>query len=106
MCAGVLTGVGAYTGNAIASIACSERVAVVDANVVRILARLRCMVGNPRAAAKEHAALAEALLDPDRPGDFNQVQHAAVAVCKRSPAHHECLIDSTLARSAMSYSLM
>lgn len=67
------TGVGAYTGNAIASIACNERVAVVDANVVRVLARLRCMGGDPRAAAKEHAALADALVDPDRPGDFNQV---------------------------------
>ena len=33
-------GIGAYTGAAIASIACNERAAVVDANVVRVLARL------------------------------------------------------------------
>ena len=64
---------GAYTGNAIASIACSEGVAVVDANVVRVIARLRRMAGDPRAAAKEHAALADMLLDPERPGCFNQV---------------------------------
>jgi adenine-specific DNA glycosylase len=66
-------GVGAYTGNAIASIACSERVAVVDANVVRVLARLRCLAGDPKQATRLHAALADALLDPARPGDFNQV---------------------------------
>ena len=33
-------GIGAYTGAAIASIACCEHAAVVDANVVRVLARL------------------------------------------------------------------
>lgn len=66
-------GVGAYTGNAIASIACGERAAVVDANVVRVLARLRRIAGDPKASTKLHAALAGALLDPGRPGDFNQV---------------------------------
>ena len=65
---------GPYTGNAIASIACGERAAVVDANVVRVLARLRGIAGDPRAHAKLHAALAGELLDPDRPGDFNQVR--------------------------------
>ena len=66
-------GIGAYTGNAIASIACKEHVAVVDANVVRVLARLRRLAGDPKLAVKQHAALADALLDPERPGDFNQV---------------------------------
>ena len=66
-------GIGAYTGNAIASIACREHVAVVDANVVRVLARLRRLAGDPKLAVKQHAALADALLDPERPGDFNQV---------------------------------
>lgn len=75
---GPRAGVGAYTGNAIASIACAERVAVVDANVVRVLARLRCLAGDPKQATKLHAALAEALLDPARPGDFNQVLLVAV----------------------------
>ncbi len=81
-------GVGAYTGNAIASIACSEGVAVVDANVVRVIARLRRMAGDPRAATKEYAALADALLDPERPGCFNQVIITsviiAVAACTAS----------------------
>ena len=46
---------------------------MVDANVARVLARLRRLAGDPKLAVKEHAALANALLDPDRPGDFNQV---------------------------------
>ena len=46
---------------------------MVDANVVRVLARLRRLAGDPKLAVKEHAALADVLLDPDRPGDFNQV---------------------------------
>ncbi|BDA41049.1 Adenine DNA glycosylase [Coccomyxa sp. Obi] len=77
-----IPGVGAYTGNAIASITCSEGVAVVDANVVRVIARLRRMAGDPRAAAKEYAALADALLDPERPGCFNQaVMELGATVC-------------------------
>ena len=70
-----LPGVGAYTGNAIASIACHEPVAVVDANVVRVVSRLRRLVGDPKskAAVTAQTALADALLDPERPGDFNQV---------------------------------
>lgn len=35
-----MPGIGAYTGAAIGSIACCESAAVVDANVVRVLARL------------------------------------------------------------------
>ena len=67
---------GAYTGNAIASIACLEPVAVVDANVVRVVSRLRRLASDPRskAAVTAQTALADALLDPQRPGDFNQVR--------------------------------
>ena len=55
-----------------ASIACGERVAVVDANVMRILARLRCLEWDLK-SLKQYAAVANTLVDPDRPGDFNQV---------------------------------
>ena len=67
---------GAYTGNAIASIACHEAVAVVDANVVRVVSRLRRLASDPKskAAVAAQTALADALLDPERPGDFNQVR--------------------------------
>lgn len=78
---------GAYTGNAIASIACSEGVAVVDANVVRVIARLRRMAGDPRAAAKEYAALADALLDPERPGCFNQVFKLSLSIATSAWKH-------------------
>ena len=72
-------GVGAYTGNAIASIACEEPVAVVDGNVVRVLSRLRKLAGDPTSKENKamHVALADALLDPERPGDFNQVRSVA-----------------------------
>lgn len=68
-------GVGPYTGNAIASIAGNEVVAVVDANVVRVLARLRKLNGDihGNTATKQLAVLANNLVDPDRPGCFNQV---------------------------------
>ena len=82
-------GIGAYTGNAIASIACKERDAVVDANVVRVLARLRRLAGDPKLAVKEHAALADALLDPERPGDFNQVLTQLLIGSRRAPLQHE-----------------
>ncbi len=69
-------GIGAYTGAAIASIACGERAAVVDANVVRVLARLLKIGDDPssKAAARRFAAEAAALLSPERPGDFNQAR--------------------------------
>ena len=67
---------GAYTGNAIASIACLEPVAVLDANVVRVVSRLRKLAADPRSKASvlQQTAGADALLDPQRPGDFNQVR--------------------------------
>ena len=65
-------GVGAYTGAAMASIAAGEQVAVVDANVMRILARLRCLDWNLK-SVKRYSTVAEVLVDPERPGDFNQV---------------------------------
>lgn len=72
--ASLSTGIGAYTGAAIASIACGEQAAVVDANVVRVLARLLKIGDDPssKAATLRFAAEAAALLSPDRPGDFNQ----------------------------------
>ena len=74
----MLPGVGAYTGAAIASIAGNEKVAVVDANVVRILARMHTLTGDTKSkdAAKQLASLAQDLVDPDRPGCFNQVCYA------------------------------
>jgi A/G-specific adenine glycosylase len=69
-----LKGVGDYTAAAIGSIAFGLPTAVVDGNVYRVLSRfygIATPVGST-AAKKEFTTLAQALLPPDRPGDFNQ----------------------------------
>lgn len=69
-----LKGVGDYTAAAIGSIAFGLPAAVVDGNVYRVLARhygISTPVGST-AAKKEFTALAQSLLPPERPGDFNQ----------------------------------
>lgn len=79
-----IPGVGAYTSNAIASIACGEKVAVVDGNVIRVMSRLRQLGGDPRSTAmtKLFADVAQQALDPERPGDFNQaVMELGATVC-------------------------
>jgi A/G-specific adenine glycosylase len=82
----VLPGIGAYTAAAIASIAHGERVAVVDGNVERVLCRVAawdCEGRKGGAALKRKAdALATELLDPQRPGDFNQaLMELGATVC-------------------------
>jgi A/G-specific adenine glycosylase len=90
----LLPGIGRYTANAIASIAFSEPVAVVDGNVERVLTRLH---------GKEftHAGLwesAQDLLDTEYPGDFNQammelgatVCAPAVPTCGKCPVKQFC----------------
>ena len=69
-----LKGVGDYTAAAIGSIAFGLPAAVVDGNVYRVLARhygIATPVGST-AAKKEFSSLAQSLLPPERPGDFNQ----------------------------------
>ncbi len=58
-----------------ASIAGGEARAVVDGNVIRVLARLLRLTENPKSSqgSKLYASLAQTLLDTSRPGDFNQV---------------------------------
>lgn len=49
---------------------------MLDANVVRVVSRLRRLAGPPlsKASVLLQTALADALLDPQRPGDFNQAR--------------------------------
>src|ERR1017187_6385294 len=72
----LLPGIGAYTAAAIASIAHGEGVAVVDCNVERVLCRLQGWeeAGRSGGAAlrRKIEDLAANILDPRRPGDFNQ----------------------------------
>jgi A/G-specific adenine glycosylase len=63
-----LPGIGRYTAAAIASIAFNQPVAVVDGNVERVLERLL----GKRLAGEKRWRAAQKLLDPQRPGDFNQ----------------------------------
>lgn len=86
-----LPGVGRYTAAAVLSIVYDRPLAVLDGNVVRVLARLT--------AAGEHAKdgglqrrlwnLAQELLDPKRPGDSNQaMMELGATLC--TPAAPDC----------------
>jgi len=85
-----LPGIGPYTAAAIASLSFAEPVAVVDGNVVRVLARLTAD-GTPQrdgaTAARALAPLAERLLDRDQPGRHNQaMMELGALVCRpRAP---------------------
>lgn len=65
-------GVGPYTAAAVGSIAFNDAAAAVDGNVIRVVSRLRALKGDPRKLAALHSDLAQQLLDPVRPGCFNQ----------------------------------
>ena len=69
-----LPGIGRYTAAALASIAFGERAAVLDGNVIRVLARLLDLpndVTQPETIAQLWQ-WAEDLLPAERPGDYNQ----------------------------------
>ncbi len=82
-----LPGIGRYTAAAIASIAFDEPVAVVDGNVERVLQRLL----GKEPAKKLAWQRAEALLDRQRAGDFNQaMMELGATIC--TPRTPQCLI--------------
>ena len=95
-----LAGVGRSTANAIASIAFGEPVPVLDGNVKRVLARLfdirRSIDGSGTLA--ELWSLAQMLVAPRAPGDFNQALMelgARVCIpkrprCDKCPVRQEC----------------
>jgi A/G-specific adenine glycosylase len=83
-----LPGIGRYTAAAIASIAFSEPVAVVDGNVERVLQRV---LGGSLDSSQtwQHA---QEFLDRSRPGDFNQaMMELGATVCvPRAPECKAC----------------
>ncbi len=115
-----LPGIGRYTAAAIASIAFNEPVAVVDGNVERVLTRVLgtslsevnksdvipsrkaarnlLLAGSARTPAQLKRpnlwTTAQSLLDPARPGDFNQsMMELGATVClPRHPQCHSCPI--------------
>jgi A/G-specific adenine glycosylase len=94
-----LAGIGRYTSNAIASIAFGEPVAVVDGNVERVIHRLTC----GEITGESVWDTAQNLLDPVRPGDFNQAMMelgATICVpgvpdCVRCPVKQHCQTHSS-----------
>ena len=79
-----LPGVGRYTAGAIASIAFQQRVAVLDGNVMRVLARLTNLhhdISLPQ-TQRQLWDTAEALVPADSPGDHNQsLMELGATVC-------------------------
>jgi A/G-specific adenine glycosylase len=89
-----LPGFGAYTAGAVASIAFALPEACVDGNVARVLARLALLEGAPDSPPARDAlwALARELVDPARPGDWNQaLMELGATVCvKPAPRCARC----------------
>jgi len=92
-----LPGVGAYTAAAVASIAFGRPRAAVDGNVKRVLARLFLIEapGNDASSLPLFQERADALLDRQRPGDFNQaMMEFGARLCRpRSPRCTACPAD-------------
>jgi A/G-specific adenine glycosylase len=90
-----LPGIGPYTAAAVASIAQAYPAAVVDGNVVRILARLmgesRTFSGNGE-AVKAFSSTARDLLDADAPGRHNEsmMELGALICTPKNPACGTC----------------
>jgi A/G-specific adenine glycosylase len=89
-----LPGIGPYTAAAIASISFGEPAAVVDGNVVRILARLNGegrLFRDGTEAVKHFTPLADALVVGSNPGEHNQaMMELGATVCLR--ANPMCLV--------------
>lgn len=97
----LLPGIGRYTAGAIASIAFGERTPVVDGNVKRVLARLfnlDACVDEP-AVEKELWRIAETLVPPQHPGDFNQsMMELGARICTpRKPLCEACPVAACCA---------
>lgn len=89
-----LKGVGPYTAAAISSIAFGIPKAVVDGNVIRVLARWNGIEEDVRKAGtqKHIQQLADDYIDPSNPSDFNQgmMELGAVICLPKNPLCGEC----------------
>lgn len=99
-----LPGIGAYTAAAVASIAWGLPHAAVDGNVMRVISRLTGNGSDIGSAAtrREFARTVETLLDPARPGDFNQaMMELGATVClPRAPVCGSCPVSKFCAARA------
>ncbi len=88
-----LPGIGDYTAAAVGSIAFGLRRAALDGNVVRVLSRVSAEPADVAStlARNRLAKLAQELLAPRRPGDFNQaMMELGATVCL--PSQPLCLL--------------
>ncbi len=87
-----LPGVGAYTAGAVASIAFGRSEPAVDGNVRRVYARL---LDEAAPEPRTVSAWVARVIDPTRPGDFNQalMELGATACVPRGPACGECPVS-------------
>ena len=86
-----LSGIGEYTAGAIASIAMDLPVPAVDGNAIRVFSRLSGFEGSVDSAQGRRMIrkTAEQVLDPLRPGDFNQaVMDLGSGIC--TPKNPQC----------------
>ena len=88
-----LPGIGNYTAAAILSIALGKNHAVLDGNAARVLARLGAVRGDIRESRRwqELQRVADAYLDPESPGDWNQAtMELGATLC--TPKSPQCLL--------------
>ena len=88
-----LPGIGQYTAAAILSIVYGKKLAVLDGNVARVLARLGGIRGGLRNGTRwqELQKTADTLLPADTPGDWNQaMMELGATIC--TPRSPQCLL--------------
>jgi A/G-specific adenine glycosylase len=88
-----LPGIGPYTAAAILSIAHGQKLAVLDGNVARVLARLLALRGDLRTGGRwqQLQETADSLLAPNAPGDWNQaMMELGATLC--TPKSPQCLL--------------
>ena len=93
-----LPGVGRYTASAVASIAYGVGVGVVDGNVLRVFSRMRKIGAeiDSQIVTDFMWKLTDTVVDPARPGDFNQaLMELGATVCvPKSPSCNKCPVKS------------
>lgn len=99
-----LKGIGPYTAAAVLSIAYQKPHAVLDGNVIRVLTRVFAVAEDATTSTtKRHLRrLANELLDPERPGDFNQamMELGALVCTPNRPSCNRCPVQDACAAHA------
>lgn len=88
-----LSGIGTYTAAAVLSIAYGKKMAVLDGNVARVIARLGAIRGDLRSGSRwqQMQKKTDELLAPESPGDWNQaMMELGATIC--TPRSPQCLL--------------